>query len=53
MSQAESVFHLAGLNTALQKDDFQRVNADGTDAVAAACAGCADKPVLLTAVSSP
>ncbi len=47
MSQAEIVFHLAGITTTLRKDDFQRVNADGTDAVAAACADCADKPVLV------
>jgi len=51
MSQAESVFHLAGLTKTLRKDDFQRVNAGGTDAVAAACSVCADKPVLVVVSS--
>lgn len=51
MSQAKIVFHLAGLTKALRKDDFQQVNADGTDAVAAACADCADKPVLVVVSS--
>lgn len=50
-SQAETVFHLAGITTTLRKDDFQRVNAGGTDAVAAACADCADMPVLVVVSS--
>jgi nucleoside-diphosphate-sugar epimerase len=51
VSQAGIVFHLAGLTKALRPDDFLRVNAGGVDAVAAACAGRTDKPVLV-AVSS-
>ena len=50
-SQAEVVFHLAGLTKALRTDDFLRVNAGGAESVAAACANCTDKPVLVVVSS--
>lgn len=46
-SQAQVVFHLAGLVRALCADDFKRVNAVGVDNVAAACAEQPMKPVLV------
>jgi dihydroflavonol-4-reductase len=51
VSQAGIVFHLAGLTKALRKDEFVRVNAGGVESVAAACAGCNDKPVLVVVSS--
>jgi nucleoside-diphosphate-sugar epimerase len=51
MSQAGIVFHLAGLTKALQMDDFLRVNAEGVESVAAACADRIDKPVLVVVSS--
>lgn len=51
VSQAGVVFHLAGLTKALRKDEFLRVNAGGVESVAAACAGRADKPVLVVVSS--
>jgi nucleoside-diphosphate-sugar epimerase len=51
VSQADIVFHLAGLTKALHKEDFQRVNADGVESVAAACADCINKPVLVVVSS--
>jgi nucleoside-diphosphate-sugar epimerase len=51
VSQAGVVFHLAGLTKALRKDEFVRINAGGVESVAAACAGCADKPVLVVVSS--
>jgi nucleoside-diphosphate-sugar epimerase len=50
-SQAGVVFHLAGLVKALRADDFARVNAGGVEAVAAACAGRAEPPVLVVVSS--
>lgn len=47
VSQADIVFHLAGLTKVLHKGDFQRVNADGVKFVASACADCTNKPVLV------
>ena len=47
VSQADIVFHLAGLTKTLRTDDFMRVNAGGVKSVAAACAECTDKPVLV------
>jgi nucleoside-diphosphate-sugar epimerase len=47
VSQAGVVFHLAGLTKALRKDEFMRINSGGVESVAAACAGRADKPVLV------
>jgi dihydroflavonol-4-reductase len=41
------VFHLAGLVRATCARDFMRVNAGGVDAVAAACAQQAQRPVLV------
>ncbi len=46
-SKARFVFHLAGLVRAMCAQDFMRVNAGGVDAVAAACAEQADRPVLV------
>jgi nucleoside-diphosphate-sugar epimerase len=46
-SQAGVVFHLAGLVKALRPADFARVNAGGVEAVAAACAARAERPVLI------
>ena len=46
-SKARLVFHLAGLVRALGAHDFMRVNAEGVDSVAAACAEQADRPVLV------
>ena len=51
VSRAAVVFHLAGLVKALLPDDFMRVNAGGVESVAAACAGCADPPVLVVVSS--
>jgi dihydroflavonol-4-reductase len=51
VSQAGVVFHLAGLTKALRKDEFLRINAGGVESVAAACAGRADKPVLVVVSS--
>ena len=51
LSQARIVFHLAGLLKALRTDDFLRVNAGGVESIAAACAGCADEPVLVVVSS--
>ncbi len=51
VSQAGIVFHLAGLTKALRTDDFLRVNAGGIESVAAACADCTDKPVLVVVSS--
>lgn len=50
-SQAGIVFHLAGLTKTLQTDDFMHMNADGAESVAAACADCTDKPVLVVVSS--
>lgn len=46
-SSARVVFHLAGLVRALSPGDFMRVNAEGVEAVAAACTEQARRPVLL------
>jgi len=46
-SNAQVVFHLAGLGRALSAADFMRVNAGGVEEVAAACAEQAERPVLL------
>jgi nucleoside-diphosphate-sugar epimerase len=51
VSQADIVFHLAGLTKALRTDDFLRVNARGVESVAAACADHTDKPVLVVVSS--
>lgn len=51
VSQAGIVFHLAGLIKALRTDDFLRVNAGGVESVAAACADCTNKPVLVVVSS--
>jgi dihydroflavonol-4-reductase len=45
-SNARFVFHLAGLLRAMNPEEFTRVNAGGVDAVAAACAEQAERPVL-------
>jgi nucleoside-diphosphate-sugar epimerase len=50
-SQANVVFHLAGLLKTLRTEDFLRVNAGGVEAVAAACADRADPPVLVVVSS--
>jgi len=50
-SQAETVFHLAGLVRARSWGDFMRVNAGGVETMAAACAARADAPVLLVVSS--
>jgi len=47
LSNARVVFHLAGLVRAISPGDFMRVNAEGVEAVAAACTGQAERPVLL------
>jgi nucleoside-diphosphate-sugar epimerase len=47
LSNARVVFHLAGLVRAMSPGDFMRVNAEGVEAVAAACAEQAERPVLL------
>jgi len=47
LSNARVVFHLAGLVRALSPGDFMRVNAEGVEAVAAACTEQAERPVLL------
>jgi nucleoside-diphosphate-sugar epimerase len=46
-SQAGIVFHLAGLLKASRTDDFLRVNAGGSESVAAVCADCTEPPVLV------
>lgn len=46
-SAPQVVFHLAGLVRASSKAEFLRVNAAGTEAVAAACAEQARPPVLV------
>jgi nucleoside-diphosphate-sugar epimerase len=51
ISQAEIVFHLAGLTKTLRKEDFQRINKDGVESVAAACADCTAQPVLVVVSS--
>ena len=50
-SEARIVFHLAGLTKSLRAEDFLRVNAGGVESIAAACVGCADKPVLVVVSS--
>lgn len=50
-SQPGVVFHLAGLVKAVQAADFARVNAGGVACVASACAGRAERPVLLVVSS--
>ena len=50
-SQASVVYHLAGLVKAVWAGDFARVNASGTASVAAACAGRAERPVLVVVSS--
>ena len=50
-SQADVVFHLAGLVKALRTADFLRVNAGGVESVAAACADRAERPVLIVVSS--
>ncbi len=47
LANARVVFHLAGLVRAMSPGDFMRVNAEGVEAVAAACAEQAERPVLL------
>lgn len=49
-SQADVVFHLAGLLKAVRTADFARVNAGGVESVAAACAD-AERPVLIVVSS--
>jgi nucleoside-diphosphate-sugar epimerase len=46
-SNARFVFHLAGLNRAIDPGEFMRVNAGGVEAVAAACTGQPVRPVLV------
>jgi len=50
-SRADVVFHLAGRLKAVRTADFARVNADGVESVAAACAGHAGRPVLIVVSS--
>lgn len=54
-SQARIVFHVAGLVKAQRwgtgKDSFTRVNAEGVEIVAAACARQRDRPVLVVVSS--
>lgn len=50
-SNADIVFHLAGLTKAIRTDDFQRVNAGGVESVADACADSINKPVLVVVSS--
>ncbi len=50
-SQPGVVYHLAGLVRAVRAADFDRVNAGGVACVAAACAGRAERPVLLVVSS--
>jgi nucleoside-diphosphate-sugar epimerase len=47
VSSARVVFHLAGLVRAMSPGDFMRVNAEGVQTVAAACADLAQKPVFV------
>ncbi|HSL70508.1 MAG TPA: NAD-dependent epimerase/dehydratase family protein, partial [Longimicrobiales bacterium] len=47
LSNARVVFPLAGLVRALSPGDFMRVNAEGVEAIAAACTEQAERPVLL------
>jgi len=51
LSNARVVFHLAGLVRAMSPGDFMRVNAEGVEAVAAACTEQAQRPVLLVVSS--
>ncbi len=46
-SKARVVFHVAGLVRAMSAGDFMRVNAQGVETVAAACADQANRPVLV------
>jgi dihydroflavonol-4-reductase len=50
-SGASTVFHLAGLVKAADREDFMKVNARGTQAVAQACATSTKKPVLVVVSS--
>ncbi len=50
-SQADVVFHLAGLLKAVRTADFARVNAGGVESVAAACADRSRRPVLIVVSS--
>jgi nucleoside-diphosphate-sugar epimerase len=50
-SQADVVFHLAGLLKAVRTADFARVNAGGVESVAAACADRPERPVLIVVSS--
>ena len=50
-SAAGTVFHLAGLVRARNRDEFMRVNSTGVEVVAAACAACAVPPVLVVVSS--
>src|SRR4030067_1740050 len=50
-SQADVVFHPAGLLKAVRTADFARVNAGGVESVAAACADRAERPVLIVVSS--
>jgi nucleoside-diphosphate-sugar epimerase len=50
-SQAGVVFHLAGLVKAVRTADFRRVNTGGVESVAAACADCTERPVLIVVSS--
>lgn len=50
-SEANVVFHLAGLLKAVRKTDFALVNAGGVESVAAACADRAERPVLIVVSS--
>ncbi|TVQ77400.1 MAG: NAD-dependent epimerase/dehydratase family protein [Phycisphaeraceae bacterium] len=46
-SQACTVFHLAGLVRARSREEFTRVNADGVENIAVACAASGNPPVLV------
>jgi len=50
-SQADVVFHLAGLLKAVRTADFARVNTGGVESVADACADHAERPVLIVVSS--
>ncbi|MGA6994153.1 MAG: NAD(P)-dependent oxidoreductase [Candidatus Deferrimicrobiaceae bacterium] len=50
-SQADVVFHPAGLLKAVRTADFARVNAGGVESVAAACADRAERPALIVVSS--
>ncbi len=47
LSDVDVVFHLAGITAALSLPELMRVNRDGTEQVARACASCEHPPVLL------